>query len=292
MTSKLLDIINERLDALHGQAFFKLQTGTLKDRLLQEVAGVVTGELAEAVAAGNCELEVSVFPQDDDSPMISFTVDHPGITQTFRLPVPSLTDDVLQDLVGQLTRLTEKQAEAPPADGNKKIVNPDYHEQDAASARLRVTPEWLKRIIPCTDYWYEEIEGKKYIREYYWSKELIERLFKIKCNKTTPEDIQFVAKECCEGDVDWARDLIGRLKSPNRPEAPQKEQSPKGQGGQGKQVQGQAGKQVQGQAGKQVQGQVTAQERSRRPRHRRGGRDGNKEGGGKPQPNAPPKETR
>jgi hypothetical protein len=282
MTSKLLETIDQRLNALHGQAFFKLHAGLLKDRLLQEVIGVVTGDLAEAVAAGNCELEVSVFSQDGDSPMVSFTVNHPGVAETFRLPASGLAHDVLEDLIGHLTRLVEQQTQETPVDGQNKPLHPDYHEQDAASARLRVSPDWLKRIVPCTDYRYEEIDGKKYVREYYWSKPLIERLFKIKCNKTTPEDLQFVAKECCEGDVDWARDLIGRLKSPNRPETPPKEQSQKGQGGQGRQ----------GQQGKQVQGQVTANERSRRSRHRRGGRDGNKEGGAKPQSNAPPKETR
>jgi len=74
------------------------------------------------------------------------------------------------------------------------------------------------------------VDGKKIIREYYWSKELIERLFKIKSTKTTPEDLQYVAAECCEGDLEWARDLIARLKSPNRAEPAPREQPQKNQG--------------------------------------------------------------
>lgn len=166
-----------------------------------------------------------------------------------------------------------------------------------AAGRLKVTPEWLKSVIPCTEYSYEEIDGKKYIREYYWSRELIERLLKIRSTKTTPEDLQYVAKECCEGDMDWARDLIGRLKSPNRPEPPPREQALKGQGktamvkaAPGKQggrpalQKGGPGKAPQGnQAGNSAQGGAGSGDRGRRSRHKRPMRDQAREGGRKPE---------
>jgi len=145
-----------------------------------------------------------------------------------------------------------------------------------------VTPQWLKSVVPCTDYSYDEIDGKKYIRDYFWSKELIENLFRIKGTKTTPEDLQYVAKECCEGDLDWARDLIARLKSPNRVEQGREGQKGQQQG----QQQGQQGQQKAGGQAANAPGPGGGDSRRSRSRHRRS-RDGGKDQGRKPQPPNP-----
>lgn len=225
MTSKHLEAINNHLAVLQGQAFFRPQAGQLKERLTQEVLQAVGEDLAETLSQGPFDLEVTVLCPDGDShPVVSFTVDYPGVDHTSQIAITALTDASLEDLDGYLVRLSEDaQTDSNVKTLLRKKQDADYQEKGPASARLKVSPEWLKRVVPCTDYSYEEIEGKKYIREYYWSKELIERLFKIKSTKTTPEDLQYVAKECCEGDLEWARDLIARLKSPNRPESAPKE---------------------------------------------------------------------
>jgi hypothetical protein len=192
-----------------------------------------------------------------------------GVEYTAKIAAALLADDALQDLEGYLTRLCEEATPAKSSETGKSLQQrskhgADHHEKVAASTRLKVSPEWLKRVVPCTEYDYEEIDGKKYIREYYWAKPLIERLFKIKSTKTTPEDLQFVAKECCEGDMEWARDLIARLKSPNRPEPSPKEQSQKAQG-------------------RPVQAQPGPSERQRsRSRHKKPPREPGKDGGAKP----------
>jgi hypothetical protein len=224
-----------------------------------------------------------------------------------------LSDDALEDLDGYLSRLVEAtvpvEVEVSGKTVVRKVNESDHHEKGPASARLKVSPEWLKSVIPCTDYSYEEIEGKKYIREYYWSKELIERLLRIKSAKTTPEDLQYVASECCEGDLDWAKDLIARLKSPNRPEPMPKEQPQRNQGrtqqnqgtqaqnqgrpgqnqgrpGQGQPGQGQGrpaqGQQGQGQGqGRPAQGQGRSAQGQGRPGQGQG-RPGQAQGQGKP----------
>ncbi|WP_224982204.1 type 2 periplasmic-binding domain-containing protein [Geomonas agri] len=237
MTSEHLQKVSDQLDKLHGHAYFRVEEGTLKESLTGLILDVVEGDLAEQLASGSFDLEVSVGVQEgDDEPTVDFRVDRPGVIYRSDAPISRLSVAALEDLARYLEHLVH-QAQAAPVIGEKeaggnivrKKQDHDHHEKEAAAARLKVTPQWLKSVIPCTDYSYDEIDGKKYIREYYWSRELIERLFKIKSSKTTPEDLQYVAKECCDGDADWARDLIARLKSPNRPEQQQKDQPQKSQ---------------------------------------------------------------
>jgi hypothetical protein len=235
MTSKHLETITNHLATLHGHTYFRPQNGPLKERLMQQVLDDAAGELAEESGEGSFDIEVSIGNQEGDGqPSVSFKVDRLGAVHTSQLALSLLGDEALEDLAGYLLRLGKEAIPAVAAASGKTPLgmqpDADHLEKGAASARLKVSPEWLKRVIPCTDYSYEEIDGKKYIREYYWSKELIEKLFKIKSTKTTPEDLQYVAQECCEGDVDWARDLIARLKSPNRPEPAAKDQTQKSQG--------------------------------------------------------------
>jgi hypothetical protein len=299
MTSKKLELISDLLSNLHGHAYFRPEHGPLRERLTEVVLDAVEGEVAEELSEG-FDLEVSVGRQDGDGEvMVTFSIDLPGVVQQGEIAVSGLTAVELEDLSGYLERLSSAAGPAEPEVKGKNVIRKkpegDHHLKEAASARLKVSPEWLKSVIPCTDYSYDEIDGKKYIRDYYWSKDLIERLFKIKNSKATPEDLQYVAKECCEGDADWAKDLIARLKSPNRPEPAPREQGQKGQGrqaqqqGQGRQGQSQAQGQGQGQgkqaqnAGKQVQAKAAVPgERSRqRPRNKRPFKGQGKEGGPK-----------
>jgi len=287
MTSKRLETISDLLSRLHGHAYFRPQDGPLMQRLTQAVLDAAEGDLAEELSEGGFDLEVSIGSQEGDSEaMVSFSVDRPGVVLDSEMAVSGLPDDALEELAGYLTRLAEDAAGADPETAGTTLVrkkpDTDHHEKGSASARLKVSPEWLKSVIPCTDYSYDEIDGKKYIREYFWSRELIERLFRIKSTKTTPEDLQFVAKECCEGDMDWAKDLIARLKSPNRPEPAAKEQSQKNQGrpgqGQGKQPQN---------LSKPAAAKAVPGERVRsRSRHKKPFRDQGKDAARKQEPSA------
>jgi len=234
MTSQHLQNVSDQLATLHGHAYFRVDEGALKDCLSAMILDAVEGDLAEQLADGSFGLEVSVGVQEGDSePTVDYKVDRPGVAYRSETPVSRLTGPALDDLAKCLGRLAQEASVPGENAGGATIVRKkqehDHHEKEAAAARLKVTPQWLKSVVPCTDYSYDEIDGKKYIREYYWSRELIERLFKIKSSKTMPEDLQYVARECCDGDLEWARDLIARLKSPNRPEQQQKDQPQKNQ---------------------------------------------------------------
>ena len=229
MTSKYPGIISNLLEQLHGHGYFRPEVGPLKARLTEAVLSGLEYEVVEQLSGQSLDLEVSIGRQEGDEEVtIGIKVDLPDLSHSSEITLKALADNALEDLAGYLARLVESSAPAESVEQSKAILRKkmadENHEQTAASARLKVSPQWLKSVIPCTDYSYDEIDGKKIIREYYWSKELIERLFKIKCTKTTPDDMQYVAKECCDGDLDWARDLIARLKSPNRAEPAPKDQ--------------------------------------------------------------------
>lgn len=299
MTSKHLETISDRLSKLHGHVYFRPGAGALLELLKQAVLDSVNGELAEELEEGGFGLEVSIGSQEGEGePTLTFKADHPSAVDTSQLVMSELSEEALEDLADYLTRLTAEVAPLDQALTGKHVVRRkpegDHHEKGAAAARLKVTPEWLKSVVPCTDYSYDEIDGKKYIREYYWSKDLIERLFRIKSSKTTPEDLQYVAQECCHGDLDWARELIARLKSPNRPEPAPKEQAQQAQRGQGRQSQG-AGQGGRPQAkpaqtlNKPAQAKPVPGERVRsRSRHRKV-RNQNKDGAHKPDQAGAPK---
>lgn len=229
MTSEHLQNVSAQLVKLHGHAYFRVDNGPLKEDLTRLILEAVEGDLAELLSHASFGLEVNIGIQEGESELsVGYSVDYPGVLYRSETPLARLNDAALGDLAAYLERLAQQaqpvqQPEPPTMVVRKKQEQHDHHDKESAAARLKVTTQWLKSVIPCTEYSYDEIDGKKYIREYYWSRELIERLFKIKSTKTTPEDLQYVTKECCEGDVDWARDLIARLKSPNRPE-PAKEQ--------------------------------------------------------------------
>ena len=240
MKAKQLEMITEQLGTLHGYAYFRPQPGPLRERLTEVALEAIDGEHAGELAEGAFDLEVNVGRQEGDSEItVGFKLDHPAVHHSSQLALQQLDEGELEDLGRYLARLAEKPVLPESAEPGKNIVRKnqldeaEHHEKGAAAARLKVSPEWLKSVVPCTDYSYDEIEGKKYIREYYWSQELIERLVKIKSTKTTPEDLQYVATECCHGDLEWAKDLIARLKSPNRPEPAAKGQPQRGEARQG-----------------------------------------------------------
>ena len=88
----------------------------------------------------------------------------------------------------------------------------DIHQ---ASQKLGCSLNVLKSKIPCTDYTYLEIDGIKEIKEYFWSKELIDRLCHIKLNGVNTEDVKYIAEECCYGDYKWAQEILASLGRPN-----------------------------------------------------------------------------
>jgi hypothetical protein len=95
----------------------------------------------------------------------------------------------------------------------KKLVTGMLNINEAAQA-VGCTESFLKSRIPCSDYSYDEIDGKTKIKGYYWSQQLIDRLCQIKSGGAKPEDVEYVARECCHGDSKWAEEILASLAPP------------------------------------------------------------------------------
>lgn len=95
----------------------------------------------------------------------------------------------------------------------KRILNKQYNAHSSAQ-KLAVPAEWLKKVIPCTHKCSGNNTDDSSKEEYYWSVELISILCRIKSNDYSDEDLKYVAKHCCKGDMKWAKRIIDALISP------------------------------------------------------------------------------
>jgi len=230
MTQNHLQTIEEYVKKSNGPVILRLTDGVLRDRLIGTALDGMPDEETDSDAMDQ-DLEIQLrLAHSDSTTQLSFSL-LTGTAHSGECAVSTLDEKALEDLVEYLSRLGE--ASRPPRGAGRMVIKrkgePDSYDKMGASSRLKVSPEWLKRIIPCSNYRYEEIDGRKIIHEYYWSVEFIENLFRIKNSKITPDDLRYVADQCCFGDMDWAKDLISRLKSPNRAEPTPREQPAKSQ---------------------------------------------------------------
>lgn len=95
----------------------------------------------------------------------------------------------------------------------KRVQNKHYDARTSAQ-KLSVPAEWLIKVIPCTQLSSGDIACDISTEEYHWSVELITKLCHIKKNAYHLEDVKYVAKHCCKGNLKWANEIIDALKSP------------------------------------------------------------------------------
>jgi len=222
-----LETIAGQLEKLQGEAYLQLKEGPLKESLLKVAAAEEEGPFSR-----EGELEVVVARRPDDAePRIALRAKDQGDGARLEVAASALDREALEEIAAYLVALTEKEGGAAPlADDEEGGEGSDTFGMTAAANRLRVSPAWLKSVIPCTFYTYEEIDGRKKIKEYFWSRELIRLLHQLRSKKASAQEVEFIAEHCCEGDIAWSREIIGKLKSYSRTEAQQKGQQPqKGQ---------------------------------------------------------------
>lgn len=82
-----------------------------------------------------------------------------------------------------------------------------------ASKALSLSQRQIKTMIPCSEIRIVDKNSCKSIEEYYWDTLLIQRFILLREKQQqrcrySDDDINYIAKNCCEGDVKWARDTI------------------------------------------------------------------------------------
>lgn len=205
----------ELLKNLDAAVTFRPEEGPLRVALAAKALADADAERVELFSAENCDIKVTVTRHTQEEGFLRFLVVSDLGEQSLQCELAGLNDLERADLREQLSHHASEHRPAV-AGGAKVIVRKastsGMYTHQQASDRLSFSREFLKSRIPCSDYSYDEIDGKKVLREFYWAQSLIDRLQKIKQAGAKPDDVKYVAAECCFGDTAWAEELLASLR--------------------------------------------------------------------------------
>ena len=209
--------MNKILKSITSDITFRPENGTFRSRLAEIVISNVDAESVELFSERNCDIQVKLTEHTFEEDVIRFLVVSDLGEQIMACDFSELSFEERSDFDEQLVRQIALHADSSPQGASKVIIRKDVNgmlDIQQAAQKLGCSQKTLKSNIPCTDYSYIEVDGKKEIQEYFWSQNLISRLCDIKSNGAKPEDLQFVAEECCHGDEKWAEELVASLNGP------------------------------------------------------------------------------
>lgn len=205
------------LKKLGTNVTFRPEDGTFRSKLLETFIANTDEESAELFSARNCDIQVSVSSYAIEGGRIRFLVVSDLGEQTLECALSELNNYEISDFTKQLSQLVAEQPPSLTHDTPKAIIRKNVNgmfDTHHAAQKLGCSQTFLKSRIPCSDYSYSEVNGKKEINEYYWSQHLIDRLCHIKINGATTEDVIYIAEECCDGDCKWAEEILVSLARP------------------------------------------------------------------------------
>lgn len=206
--------MNKLLKNITCDITFRPENGTFRSRLAEIAIANADEESAELFSERNCDIQVKLSEHTVEEDVIRFLVVSDLGEQLMACDFSELSFEERSDFDEQLVRQLALHADSPTQGSSKVIIRKDVNgmlDIHQAAQRLGCSQKALKSNIPCTDYSYIEVDGKKEIQEYFWSQNLISRLCDIKANGAKPEDLHFVAEECCHGDEKWAEELVSSL---------------------------------------------------------------------------------
>jgi hypothetical protein len=215
MSHKIQLEIESLLNSLGGNATFRLSKGILHRKLTEAFLEAVDEVTGEMISVSDYEIYVSVSEYDGEF-IINCRLDSDNIDQEQEIRLSDLDAAELSEVHSKINLLSAPISAV--SSSQKNIIR--KHSPDGmlninhSASRLNCSQIHLKSKIPCTDYSYQEINGIKEIKEYYWSEDLIDRLCQIKENGVKTEDVQYVATECCHGDCKWAEEILNSLVPP------------------------------------------------------------------------------
>jgi len=206
----------ELLKNLVAAVTFRPDDGPFHTALLAKLLADADEERAELFSAGNCDIKVTISQHTQQEGFIRFQVVSDLGEQSLECDLAGLSAVESADLREQVLRQTPEHRPGVSGGSNKVIVRKassiGMYTQQQSADKLGCSGDFLKNRIPCTDYSYDEIDGKKVLREYYWSQSLIDRLLQVKLAGVKPEDVKYIATECCYGDSTWAEELLSSLR--------------------------------------------------------------------------------
>lgn len=203
--------ITELLKKLDTGITFRPDTGAFRSGLVEIFITNGDEECAELFSEHSCDILISVSEHTIAEGKVTFMVISDLGEHTLECTLSALSDDAIRDLDEQLTRhvlLHPKRSEdVSPKVIIRKNVNGmlDIHQ---AAQKLGRSQLFLKNKIPCSENTYHEVNGKQELKEYYWTRQLINCLCDIQVNGATAENRKYITEECCEGDSKWAEEIV------------------------------------------------------------------------------------
>lgn len=214
MLSQLLAM----LDSLQGELFFFVEDGPLKHKLMDCY-------LTEEYPQGDIldfELDAAVrIKRNEDAADVEIEGRLEASDFLFQtlLAIGDFADDEIAELLKHLRPYcgaTAKPKTQPTRNILRKKKGSGLLDIRVAATTLGLCQQDLKTLIPCSEIRITEQGGDKAIKEYYWEKDLIGRFATLKAahkqgREANREDVTCIAEWCCDGDRQWARDLIGEF---------------------------------------------------------------------------------
>lgn len=209
-------VIRELLLELGGSVTFRLEDGPVYTKIIDLYVDEL-GDVSEEIDENTIDVMINLSTNETTNEIeISFSVKSFNSDFSSELTFVKLNSVEREYIKETLLHKINSEQCKPDENMNSVIIRKNdsntVYDIHIAAHNLNVSKQWLKNIIPCSDYSYVEENGKKTIKEYYWDKDLVSRLTQIKNNVPDEADCQYVAQHCCEGDLEWARDLINSLK--------------------------------------------------------------------------------
>ncbi|OQY22424.1 MAG: hypothetical protein B6I37_07275 [Desulfobacteraceae bacterium 4572_35.2] len=204
-----------RLSTLEQQLFCYLDDGPLKSILLERY-------LDEADAHDDImelDLDASLLIKNSvngSTATIMLRLEYDEFLYQTTLCPTALDTEQSAELLALLNLHGPKQTTTKTS-SNKNIIRKKQGENllnvAQASKALGLSQRQIKRIIPCSEIRIVDNYTSKSIEDYYWDTQLIQRFSRLRQQQQqgcrySDDDINYVAKKCCEEDVKWARDTI------------------------------------------------------------------------------------
>jgi hypothetical protein len=211
--------MQELLANIRSDTRFRPDEGAFRTKLIKSFLGAADEEFVELFSDRSSDILVSVSKMTAEEGIIRFWVFSDLGEQTAECALSEMNDEEITDLTNHLSRLvTEPQSphqvsQTPPTPKvvvRKKPQEGMFGIQQVAQ-KLGRSQIIVKSTVPCSDYAYREVDGKKEITDYYWSQKLVERLCSCKLRGVTADDVTYIARECCDGDDAWAKEILVTL---------------------------------------------------------------------------------
>jgi hypothetical protein len=214
--------LDEILHSADSDFRFRPDYGVFRARLAELLIADESEDFADQFSESSSDILVGFSGSCIEEGLIRFQMYSDLGERSHEFRLSQLTGAELDDLQAQLANHDGSQP-APSVEPDAKNVVRRKSEInllnmfniDEAAQQLNMSKQLLKSRIPCSDYSYVEVEGKVEIKEYYWSKELVNRLSEIIAKGANAADVSFFAVECCHGDLEWAKDVLGMLGQKN-----------------------------------------------------------------------------